>query len=534
MSVPEYIYLVDSTDGSVSQVYCFPCILHYLNTAENKWARCPICFDSVNEKQLKSVKWYDGPVHTHADVEELHAESSSSASSSTAVETPFETEPRAGSTMHMRLMQRPQITTLALPRSHTWPSDLLPPHQAPFHFLPDVFSYAKFMLATPAYLISDLTRDLDELAAERHILARMKDEMGISFIDGAEEKVRNQMAKAAALESPLLRSKVDKALRDQREIEERTAFRIRRRKEEEARQNQSSDIPEEFLAFKGGLSNPSLLPPPPAGPIPDRDANTKSNTNRNVPRARRNVNPPPPSTSTYYYYQASSGLPLFLHPLDIKILLSHFHIYASFPDTITVRVDAFAEGTVNEDLRKRCKYLAHMPEGADVVFIEADLEAVVGADGLKNFEGALKMRASRRKEKGRKDDRARVRAEGRERERRNVESLAEWGVPLLSTPPSFQSQEFLLEGDVGEEPTTPVPVVPVSGAWGARSFASAAHAAPVQGGQLRPVRTPRDEADEWDMDVAFHELEQRSGGGGGRRKRSNKLVVLGGGGGRRR
>jgi hypothetical protein len=57
--------------------------------------------------------------------------------------------PKPGSTLRMRLMQRPQITTLALPRSHTWPSDLLPPHQAPFHFLPDVYTYAKFMLATP-------------------------------------------------------------------------------------------------------------------------------------------------------------------------------------------------------------------------------------------------------------------------------------------------------------------------------------------------------------------------------------------------
>ena len=39
--------------------------------------------------------------------------------------------------------------------------------------------------------------------------------------------------------------------------------------------------------------------------------------------------------------------------------------------------------------------------------------------------------------------------------------------------------------------------------------------------------------DEWDLDVAWHELEQRNGGTG-RRKRSNKLVVLGSGGGARR
>src|SRR5882762_2954715 len=151
------------------QVLCFPCILHYLNTSENtKWARCPICFDSVNEKQLKCVKWYD-------EVDNLRAEGSSASgpdSASTSI-------PREGSTMRMRLMQRPQITTLAHPRSHTWPSDLVSPHQAPFHFLPDVYHYAKFMLATPAYLISDLTRDLDDLASERQTLVSTKDELGI-------------------------------------------------------------------------------------------------------------------------------------------------------------------------------------------------------------------------------------------------------------------------------------------------------------------------------------------------------------------
>jgi hypothetical protein len=68
-------------------------------------------------------------------------------------------------------------------------------------------------------------------------------------------------------------------------------------------------------------------------------------------RRRRNVNP---STSTYY---SASGLPIFLHPLDIKILLSHFSTYPAFPDAITLRVDAFSEGTVNDDLRKRCKYV---------------------------------------------------------------------------------------------------------------------------------------------------------------------------------
>ena len=508
-------------------MFCFPCILHYLSTSDNKWARCPICFDSVNERQLKNVKWYDGPIDA---TDKFLGEMSSSSSSS--LDSTFETVPREGSSIRMRLIQRPQITTLALPRSSTWPSDLLPPHQAPFYFLPDVFSFSKFMLATPEYLVSCLNSDLDEIAAERHDLSATQDYLGLIFIEGAEERVREQIAKANALDTPGLKAQIDKSKRDQREIEERSAFHARHRKAEEIAHASPalSDAPAEFLALRSGgvITTPGVTAPE-IRPGPQ---------GRNQLRQRRNLNPPPPSTSTYYYYQAASGLPLFLHPLDIKILLSHFSDYSAFPDTITVRVDSFAEGTVNDDLRKRCKYLAYLPEGADVVFIEADLEGVVGAEGLKNFEGPLKMRTSRRKEKGRKDDRAKARAEDREKANnswmaanRSVPSSA----PLLIKEDTFADGDAvrLVESQTPQQPS-PVAVAPVTGSWGTRSFASALHSSPstqggINRGQHRAVRG-QDIEDEWDMDVAWHELEQRSGTSG-RKKRGNKLVVLGSGGG---
>lgn len=489
----------------------------------------------MNERQLKSVKWYEGPEAPEPDVDETAAEASSS--SSTLNNVFDSTIPRAGSILRMRLVQRPQITTLALPRSQTWPSDLIPPHQAPFHFIHDVFSFAKFMLATPAYLIASLTKDLDELASERRILSSMNDTLGVMFIDGADHKVREQIAKAAALETPALKEKIEKARHDQQDIDDRAAFHAQKKKAEEEAFSSPvvSDIPHEFLASRpGGVVTP----------IPPTQTSATDNTprppsqSRNQPRQRRNLNPPPPSTSTYYYYQAASGLPLFLHPLDIRILLSHFNSYSAFPDTISVRVESVSEGSVDDDLRKRCKYLGHMPEGADVVFIEADLEGVVGQEGLKNFEGPLRMRTSRRKEKGRKEDRARLRAEEKEKE---TARLPWSSLGTFSTSPStpilisdLPTEDFSALGDLspaeGESPPSTQSAA-VSGAWGARSFASALHSSPSSNRSAAATqRTTRE--DEWDIDVAWHELEQRTGNGnGGRRKRANKLVVLGSGGG---
>ncbi|KAF8913246.1 hypothetical protein CPB84DRAFT_1760774 [Gymnopilus junonius] len=496
-------------------VFCFPCILHYLSTSTNKWARCPICFDSVNERQLKSVKWYDGPVPTEDEADAGQVEGSSS---SVTLDNAFDTAtPRAGSMLRMRLVQRPQITTLALPRSSTWPSDLLPPHQAPFHFLHDVFAFAKFMLATPAYLIDNLAKDLNELAAERRTLSSMNDPLGVMFVDGADHKVREQIAKASALETPALREQVEKTQRDQQEIDDRVAFHSQRKKAEEEAYSQpisSSDIPQEFLASRSRNHTPVSVVQSTA-----QSSSRPPSQSRNQPRQRKNLNPPPPSTSTYYYYQAASGLPLFLHPLDIRILLSHFNSYSSFPDTITVRVESATESTVNDDLRKRCKYLAHMPEGADVVFVEADLG---------NFEGPLRMRTARRKEKGKKEDRAKARAEERERENVNLSSWSSTG--MVAQVPDLSAEDDKRDSTSHAQPS---PQPTASGAWGARSFASALHSpSPGRPGlnSQRSARSQQQIEDEWDIDVAWHELEQRNGGGG-RRKRANKLVVLGSGGG---
>ena len=99
---------------TASQVYCYPCILHLLSTSEQlKWVRCPICFDSVNERQLKAVKWLDDVSAT--DIDDAPAEGSSSSNSLDHEQS------IPGSTLRLRLIQRPQITTLALPRSATWP-----------------------------------------------------------------------------------------------------------------------------------------------------------------------------------------------------------------------------------------------------------------------------------------------------------------------------------------------------------------------------------------------------------------------------
>lgn len=424
------------------------------------------------------------------------------------VDEPLQKEPGI---LEMRLMERPQITTLALPRSPTWPSDALAPHQAPFHFMPDVFGFAKFMLATSDYMVIELSRELDEVEVERRTLERLGDTLSVGFIDAACEKIRRQISKAVALDTPLLRQA---ELRARMEVEELNVRAQRRADYEVQRRDAASS------AVALSMS---------AEEIPEALLHTSGRTSRQ----RKNVNPPPPTNQTYYFYQAASGSPVFLHPLDIRTLVARFGSYASFPDTISVRVEAAQEGSVDDGLRKRCKYLGHVAEAADVVFVEADLREVVGDEALAPFEAALRMRRSRRKDKDRKDDKARAKAESNERARLGVRSAepavvsptVTWEeLPVAAVAHATATP---VEIDTSEQDYAPPPRQAVSGAWGARSFAGVAHSAST--GALHVHEHEDDVAEEFDS--AWADLEVRAGNGSKRGGKRSKLVLLGGGGG---
>jgi hypothetical protein len=117
-------------------------------------------------------------------------------------------------------------------------------------------------------------------------------------------------------------------------------------------------------------------------------------------------------------------------------------------------------------------------------------------------------------------------------------------VDVVTTSLNDSSQPF---------PNAPAPSVPVitapapvwGGAWGARSFASAAQSATASyGGSAATRRSAAQpshlrEDDEWEIDHAWHELEEaqlKAGGraaGGNKRNRQKKLVLLGSGAGGR-
>ncbi|WWD00448.1 hypothetical protein V866_007363 [Kwoniella sp. B9012] len=461
-------------------IFCFPCILHYIQLSDiPKSARCPICGDTIHSSYLKSVKYLDAAAMLKASRGEDDDDDQdiSQSSHSTNVENAtndshghgiigvmdgFEEtleEAKAvdshqisedkGHQIHMRLVQRPQMTTLALPSSSTWPSDAIPPHTAPWYFLPDILTYSRFMLSTPEYMLSELQRELTELKGEWDMLKG--DELGREFVKAAKEKVERQMQKVRAELVTELVKRSERVAREawgeavggSRREKERKRERDRIAKEREERQKseqEAMDIPHEFLAN-------SI----PATPIPSFDNSANINIPPNIEvepnpmptptpkKSRRRgggghgPNPPPaiPPSPSYYFYQSSLGANVFLHPLDIRILLAHFKSYSLFPPTISFTTTGYDPGTINDELRKRCKYLGHLPIGTEVIFVEADLEPIVTKEVLDQFEQPLKARRMKRKDKLKREDKAKLKWEKSEREKLPID--------LRSTPSAFRT-----------------------------------------------------------------------------------------------
>lgn len=501
-------------------VYCYPCILQYLATTDGpanmgplpvpgaapavhqhqsapltgptnrQWKRCPICWDAVYARDLKAVKWWDPKaVALDRQGDDDHSHEGEASTSTTGAPSDW---------LRMRLIERPQITTQALPQSSTWPTSstspsdqpLIAQHQAPWHFQPDVMEFSKFMLATPDLLLTSLTQDVDELAAEKSLLTSLggggaaSGDNSLAYVDLAERKVREQMAKVVnELDIPAVRSAIGQAKNDLKEHDEaekgrrlREGENLSRRQRRQAEKEQqaaaaaaaeakpdeeaaqpgekaagdageqaekpveSSAGAEDFLALRASSQGGSYGASPAARTEPatelakaveDEQATATpppASSAKPTQRPRRNLNPPNPSPSSFFFYQASSGQNIFMHPLDIKILHSQFGSYARFPRDIAVKVQSAEEGSMNEELRKRCRYLTHLPRGTDVVFIEIDWEAMASGTSstsplvskatLKPYEQVLRARRNKRRDKERREDRAKVKAEEAEAARR--------------------------------------------------------------------------------------------------------------------
>lgn len=396
-----------------------------------RWKKCPICWDSVFMSDTKPVRWYTGQ------------------------ESP---QPREGDDVVLRLVMRQPGSTLALPRDG---ADALGKNEdLPWYFAAEVTDYARIMKGSEEYMVEQYDAEIEDLHRQEN-----EDELMFGeepeWTKKAANAVREAKEKMKGIGDPPAAAKQPAEKPVKRQPIQFTTM--------------SEDAPEMYFiqnASKSGLSvsnefgaaavneeakaegsqsqTPLTSDPRPIPPHP------KSHNPRHVQIEGHHPDAP------YFFYQAL--LHYYLAPLDIRILKSAFGSFASFPSTLLPRVERVSTGHImDDDLRRRTKYLSHLPYGCEVGFLECNWTDVVSPEILDQFKEEIEKRRKRNREKETREERDRVRAE-------KAEDDARWAMARRRRP-SIPSENF--SGD-DFHPLAPssLDASNASPPWGARQGSS--------------------------------------------------------------
>ncbi len=119
----------------------------------------------------------------------------------------------------------------------------------------------------------------------------------------------------------------------------------------------------------------------------------------------------------YYYYETGFNTPTryFLSPLDIKILKTTYGTYSNFPQIIHTKIIIIDHQiSCDEFLKKKMKFLNHLPTGADISFLQCDWKNIIQNDIYETFKKDLFKRQSKANEKKLKEDIEKLKAEKEE------------------------------------------------------------------------------------------------------------------------
>ncbi|KAK0386719.1 hypothetical protein NLU13_6554 [Sarocladium strictum] len=119
---------------------------------------------------------------------------------------------------------------------------------------------------------------------------------------------------------------------------------------------------------------------------------------------------PKTDEADFYFYSAPPHL--YLSPLDIRILKTKFGSFSSFPSTLLPRVEHISTGHVVDDaMRKRARYLGHLPRGCVISYLECDWTDIIPAETLEAFSKDIEKRRKYNRDKAAQEDRERFQAE---------------------------------------------------------------------------------------------------------------------------
>ena len=398
-------------------IFCLPCLIRFMHSTDDvqphlerkaRWKKCPICDDIMYVSDTRPLRWFVGQEGER---------------------------PQEGGDVVLRLIKRRSGDTLALPRDGA--EMLENSEDVPWYFAAEVMDYARIMRGSEDYMIEQYEEEIAELRQQEKEDELMFGE-DTQWSSRAITAIQESVEKVQGIGNPPVMPNIPLERKPRRPpIEYRT---------------DSEDVPEYYAAHQGtnsglsssrgsvitqyersGSSSKGRSPDPINGTFSSSLGNISINSrDRSIPSAAPKVISQATlgsrnrSTfmsngfqhgSPFFFYEAL--LHFYLASLDIRILRAAFEDYSLFPATILPRVEHVSTGhVIDEDLRRRAKYLSHLPLGCEVGFLECDWTDVVSPEILERFSSDIERRRKKNQEKATREEKERVRAEKEEDDKR--------------------------------------------------------------------------------------------------------------------
>ncbi|RVX68430.1 hypothetical protein B0A52_07430 [Exophiala mesophila] len=365
-------------------IFCLPCLIRYMHSTEDtnpapdkrpRWKKCPICEDSIYISDARPVRWFSGQ-----DASLL----------------------REGGDVLLKLLRRHPGTTLALPRDTA--DSFGHPDDIPWFHVAEIMDYARFMKGGEEYMHAQYDREVHALQIQEQEDALMFDDDN-TWTQKAITSINDAKQRLAGLGNPPLPSSTD--------VKPSVA-----------------QVPESWeTASQDGQSTLTSA---------IHQLSISGDYTSRKPQSKLDTTSARPPTHPFYFYHALPNF--FLSPLDIRILKTAFGDFSAFPSTILPRVERISTGhIVDEDLRKRAKYMAHLPYGCEVTFLECDWTDIISPVILDQFQEDIARRRKRNHDKEAREERDRLRAEKREEDERWSSARRRRSI---SVPESFNESDF--------------------------------------------------------------------------------------------
>jgi len=376
------ICLFPPTAAKISRcghVFCWPCILHYLALSDHSYRKCPICEEEIERADLRSVLAV--PHNTFS----------------------------TGSTIQMRLMKRERNSLFAVPAA----ADFL--HDFPAVNMPGLDrSFVKLLKASSVQVKDNI------LARERRELMKQweeeKDQPESCFIQEALTLLSKREVEAVVTGGDLnAHAKVDAAKKVD-DLPEIQSLNISCNNKVVDPFDEGNENLDDLIKLDDVAANDATKQPRPRNISGSSDASSEGDTEEcsdagvtaadlDISTVQQPTAGPQEPRQVFYFYQSSDGQPIFLHALNVQMLVKEHGCLENCPLTIQAEILEKESTVMTEELRDRLRYLRHLPVASSFEVAELDISALVSKPTLQSFKDQVDVRRRRRTRKLRDEKR---------------------------------------------------------------------------------------------------------------------------------